>query len=194
MTRKIINQSAVMTADANLSLFAPEIKQTFTTTLAYNFTVRVISGSLSGQKFKGFFSYNDSLVTGKGSEEIGVKEGLSVNFNFLGRTYTEADDFNSSLYPRVLFENGMLVGLDFEIFTDKFSFQIIRNFGNNSSFFNYFIKDGLTEKTGKGKVIYRVRELPNTSDFCLGTWNTRQKSSSQTHIWSKKKKTRQRKA
>jgi hypothetical protein len=113
---------------------------------------------LSGQQFEGSFSYDGSTLTGIGSEEVGVKNGLSVSFEFLGVTYTQANDFNYPLYPRVLFEDGRLAGLDFEAFNSRVSYQIIRDFANKSSFFTYSLEEDETETMGSGIVTYSLRE------------------------------------
>lgn len=158
MTSNIVKSSAVATTGAAMSLAAIKANPTQAATVTYDFTVYVTSGSLSGQQFEGFFSYKNSTLTGIGSEEIGVKEGLFVRFELLGVTYTEASDFNSPLYPRVLFENGSLAGLDFEVFNSQVSYQLIRDFDKKSSCFTYRLADEATLRTGSGTVTYSLRE------------------------------------
>lgn len=170
MTSNIVKSSAVATPGIDLSLTAIEANSIQAVIVTYDFLVKVSSGCLSGKQFEGFFSYNHSLLTGIGSEEVGAKEGLSVNFEFLDVVYTEASDFDSPLYPQVLFEEGNLAGLDFEAFNNGVSYQIIRDFGNRSSFFSYLLKDGETTRTGSGSVIYSLRQdslisIPQTSSF-----------------------------
>ncbi len=40
--------------------------------ITYDFVVNVISGSFRGRQFNGFFSYEPSILTGKGPETIAV--------------------------------------------------------------------------------------------------------------------------
>jgi hypothetical protein len=161
MTSNIVQSSTAKTA--NLSFTTIEAYPRQAATLTYDFIVNIASGFLSGKQFEGFFSYDNSTLTGIGSEEVGVNEGLSINFEFLDVIYTEANDFNFPLYPRVLFEDGRLAGLDFEAFNSQVSYQIIRNFGNNSSFFSYLIEDGETTRTGSGIVTYFLRNGSSNS-------------------------------
>ena len=170
MTSNIVKSSAVATPGLDLSLTAIEANRVQAVMVTYDFIVKVSSGCLAGKQFEGFFSYDHSLLTGIGSEEIDTKEGLSVNFEFLDVIYTEANDFDSPLYPRVLFEEGNLAGLDFEAFNNGVSYQIIRDFGNRSSFFSYLLKDGETTRTGSGSVVYSLRQdsllsIPETSSL-----------------------------
>lgn len=158
MTSNIVKDSVAVSTDALLSLTAIEANLTQPATATYDFIVNVTSGALSGQQFAGYFSYNHSTLTGIGSEEIGVEEGLSVSFEFLGVSYTEASDFDSPLYPRVLFENGKLAGLDFEAFDNNTSYQIIRDFDNKSSVFTYRLEGDSNQRMGSGSVTYLLRE------------------------------------
>jgi hypothetical protein len=158
MTRNIIESSTLAIADESLSLSNSEANSTQAATITYDFTVDVTTGSLAGQRLEGFFSYDCSTLTGIGSEEIGVEQGLFVSFELLGVTYTESDDFNSPLYPRVLFENGSLTGLDFEAFNSRVSYQIIRDFDRKNSCFSYRLEDEATLRTGSGIVTYSLRE------------------------------------
>lgn len=93
----IYQKIAVATVSA-LSLVAIETNEVVAATVTYDFTAEitrdVTGSSLEGQKFEGFFSYDDSMLTGIGQESLGgaagVVNGVKVSFNFLGVTYTEA--------------------------------------------------------------------------------------------------------
>lgn len=155
---KKMTSNIVATAGEAPKLTAIEANPTQDSTVTYDFVVNVTSGSLSGQQFTGFFSYNRSTITGIGSEEVGVSEGLSVRFEFLGMTYTEANDFDAPLYPRVLFENGKLAGIDLEAFDNGVSYQIIRDFDNKNSVFTYRLEGESSKRMGSGSVSYSLRE------------------------------------
>ncbi|HEY9633864.1 MAG TPA: hypothetical protein V6D14_10685 [Coleofasciculaceae cyanobacterium] len=162
MTSNIVKSSSVKTAGTDLSLTTIEANVTQAATVTYDFIVNVTSGCLSGKQFEGYFSYDSSTLRGIGSEEVGAQEGLSINFEFLDVLYTEANDLDFSLYPRLLFEDGNLAGLDFEAFNNGVSYQIIRDFGNRSSFFSYLLQEGETTRAGSGSVTYILRKDSST--------------------------------
>ncbi|UBF27428.1 hypothetical protein K9N68_05630 [Kovacikia minuta CCNUW1] len=87
--------------------------QTFS--LTYNFTVNITTGTYAGNSYTGAFSYDNSNLTGSGLEFVSPTQGnLGVLFNFLNRTYTQAQDRDAvSGFPRVYFRNGNLLGLSF---------------------------------------------------------------------------------
>ena len=82
-------------------------------TITYDFKADVISGSLLGQTFAGFLSYDDSALTGVGAEALGVADELKVSFNFLGATYTEKNEVEFPDFPVTNLNNGVFEGLDF---------------------------------------------------------------------------------
>lgn len=63
----------------------------------YDFRVNVISGSLKGRQFEGSFSYDPSMLKGKGQETIKVQE---IEFNYLSK-YTQQDGI-----PDISFTDG----------------------------------------------------------------------------------------
>ncbi|MEL6461013.1 MAG: PEP-CTERM sorting domain-containing protein [Cyanobacteria bacterium J06621_15] len=84
--------------------------QSVAATITYDFEVRNLTGSLAGNTYSGFFSYDDSLpanqMTGNGLETItSYGGGLSFNFDFMGTVYDETND----PYDRtqVTFNNGV---------------------------------------------------------------------------------------
>lgn len=94
--------------------------------VTYNFTVQISSdayeaqGLLNGITEQGSFTYDDTYLTGIGSEYAsGLQGNLTLQFNFLNHIYAEKDDLNygnnSYLYdyPTAFFSNGTLLGLDF---------------------------------------------------------------------------------
>lgn len=87
--------------------------------VTYDFTVNVTKGSLAGQSYSGTFSYDDSILKGTGSEELGVAQGLKVCMNYFGRTYRETEDSSYPTFPKLIFEKGQLKHLDFWIQPQK---------------------------------------------------------------------------
>ncbi|BAY82745.1 hypothetical protein NIES267_22290 [Calothrix parasitica NIES-267] len=93
-----------------ISLGTINAGQSVAATITYDFEVRNLTGSLAGNTYSGFFSYDDSLpenqMTGIGAETITSSlGGLSFNFDFLGTVYDETND----TYDRtqVGFNNGV---------------------------------------------------------------------------------------
>lgn len=75
----------------------------------------VTFGPHLGATASGSFTYDDTLVTGVGSETIRVPE-LSLTLDFLGQTFDESDDidfFNVDPYPSLTFEDGTPVAINF---------------------------------------------------------------------------------
>ena len=112
----IYQKLAVATATAALSLAAMEAKTVQAATIIYDFTVDVTSGPLTGTQSFGSFSYDDLALTGTGLETLGVNEGLSISFDFLGKTYNETNDIGSPDYPIVQFQDQSLLGLNFFVY------------------------------------------------------------------------------
>lgn len=107
-------------AIAGLSLAVTTVRPVQAATISYNFELNTTNGLLAGEKGQGSFSYDDSTLTGKGLESLGKKQGLSVQLNFLGTNYTEADDVNNNddptdIEPLVDFANGNLSGLNLSL-------------------------------------------------------------------------------
>jgi hypothetical protein len=88
----------------------------FATTITYDFAATPNTGSLAGQTYSGWFSFDDSLLTNSGQERLSPTHGdLNVSFTFDGTTYVTSDDENYSTFPQVTFEDGTLVGLSFVV-------------------------------------------------------------------------------
>lgn len=102
-----------------LSLTAIETSPVFAATLSYNFFVDVTSGSLAnsslvGNKYKGYFSYDDSALEDGEAESV---KGLSLSFDFFGH-YTEENDHSYPDYPVAYFNERELLGLDYLSYTN----------------------------------------------------------------------------
>ena len=89
--------------------------QAYAVPVTYDFTVTVTQGGLAGNSFNGSFSYDDAKLKGKGVEELGIDEGLTTCMNYLGRTYRETDDTSYPTFPKLRFEDGKIVQLNFWI-------------------------------------------------------------------------------
>lgn len=131
MANNIFTKLTVATAGAALSFVAIEADPVQAATITYDFDVNVTSGPLDNNIYEGSFSYDDSTLTGTGLETVGVAEELSVSFEFLGVTYTEANDNNFLFnFPIVEFKDGSLVGLQY-IVNDTPNNSIFALFGDN---------------------------------------------------------------
>ena len=75
--------------------------------ITYDFEVNnIVSGSLVGETYSGFFEYDDSTLTGNNEESLSVS---ALSFNFLGVNYTE----DSLSGTEAIFDNGDFSGLNF---------------------------------------------------------------------------------
>ncbi|MEG4227696.1 hypothetical protein QUA35_16955 [Microcoleus sp. N9_B2] len=89
--------------------------QAYAVPVTYDFTITVSKGGLAGNSFNGSFTYDDAKLKGKGVEELGIDEGLTTCMNYLGRTYRETDDTSYPTFPKLRFEDGKIVQLNFWI-------------------------------------------------------------------------------
>ncbi len=88
----------------NFSMLAQEIQKVQQSLpVTYEFTIKVVSGTLSGQTYTGSFSYDPKLLKGQGAESIVAQ---SLQFNYLP---ANQQSFDSS--GNLSFNNGTLVSL-----------------------------------------------------------------------------------
>ena len=81
--------------------------------VTYDFTVNVVKGSLEGNVYNGFFSYDDEELTGKGKETINAQKGLKVCMNFFNQMHSETKDVDYPEYPVLTLKEGKPEILDF---------------------------------------------------------------------------------
>ncbi len=95
-------------------------------TLLQPFSIDVTSGDLAGETFSGSLSFKDSLLSGVGQEIVTAEDGLTLDFDFSGTTFTEADDFGfeTGLFPEVSFLDGSFSGLNYVVDTGDVFFAI----------------------------------------------------------------------
>lgn len=155
---------AFTSAGLALSLAVMKANSVNAATLTYNFNVDITTGSLSNNTYEGSFSYDDSNLTGIGLESVGVDDELSVVFNFLGRTYTEADDNAASFnFPIAEFRDGNLVGLQYLV-NDTLNNFIFSVFGDEpeglggGDKFQYLDVNSL--EVSEGSVTYSLDSSP----------------------------------
>ncbi|MEH2224069.1 PEP-CTERM sorting domain-containing protein [Nostoc sp.] len=132
---------------------ATVVKPTQAALVNYDFAVNATSGDRPGQYF-GSFRYDDSTLTAIGDETLGVSNGLSIVFDYLGTQYTEAIDFDYPLSPVVSFTNGNLSGLSYLV-EDRF--LIGNNPGNpntGGTKFYSIVSADLLSTTEVGTVTY----------------------------------------
>ena len=90
-------------------------------TITYDFTVDVFFGPLSGNTFAGWFSFDDTNLTGVGSEVLDIpNDDLKIEFSFLGETF-DRDDESFEIFdrippvPSISFLDGVLEGLSYRV-------------------------------------------------------------------------------
>jgi hypothetical protein len=81
-----------------------------------NFTSTALGGVFDGTVATGSFTYDDSLITGSGIENITAAQGLTLQLTVFGQIFTEQDDFEySSGLPQLDFDNGSASFLNFVV-------------------------------------------------------------------------------
>lgn len=100
---------------ATLTLVSTVTQSVQAAPVSYDFTVNVTKGRLAGKSFTGTFSYDTAKLQGKGIEELGVAQGLTVCMNFFGKNYIETNDSSYPTFPKLIFENGKVKQLNFWI-------------------------------------------------------------------------------
>lgn len=167
----IYQKLTVATATAVLSLAAMEAKIQ-AATITYDFTIDVTSGPLTDTEPSGFFSYDNSTLTGTGLEALGVNQGLSIAFNFLGDTYNETNDIDFPAFPIVQFQDRQLLGLSFVAFYAPFFQTIgigdtvdvsIGEIGRGGGSIFAYDTDPSVGFEGVGEVTYTARPVPEPS-------------------------------
>lgn len=164
---KFAQKLAVAAAGSAFFTFmeAASVKPILAATITYDFTLDVTSGSLTGIQGSGFFSYDDSTLTGIGLETLGDSEELSISFNFLGKAYNETDDADFPDFPFVQFQDSSLLGLSFlTVRNDEFRFQIENSDPNPDVLGgNEFTFSSPLDIEGSGIVNYSLRPVPEPS-------------------------------
>lgn len=110
--KNTLQKFALATASLVLSLALVDARPA--EAVNFNFEGEIDSGALSGERFQGSFSYDESLVSGTGDfffqEYIPV---ANLEFDFLGSTFTESNDVYGG--PEVAFIGNDLAGLSFNV-------------------------------------------------------------------------------
>lgn len=171
MLINLFNKTVISTAIALIG-FSIETSYVQAATVTYDFDVKLTSGLLNNNLYKGFFSYDDSNLTKVGQEKIEIEDNLSLSFDFLDVSYTEVSDVNYNFgFPFVEFNNGNLVGLAY-IVNDIPNNSIFAIFGDDpdglggGSRFQYIDADSFELGEGEvseGSVSYRLRPIPEPS-------------------------------
>lgn len=154
MANNIFTKLTIATVSAALSFTTIEAKPIQAATITYDFDVYLTSGPQTGNTYAGSFNYNNSTLTGTGLETVGVSQGLSVSFDYLGVTYTEADDLKLSPFsddprrrvdpgPLVSLSDGDLLGLDFIFSKDGVPTRISDSRFNEQSASTRFVNSGI---------------------------------------------------
>lgn len=161
---KFCQNLIIATASVVLTSAVLEATPTHAVVLTYDFTVNITSGSLLGQEFEGFFSYDDSAV-----EDSQLTPVLAFSFDFLGNTYTETDGV--SVVPNFEIESVDYTGLDlFKVLSNPPSSPISAfSFNPNGSSFYYWddlynTGYGLSPVDSYGSVAYALRSQEPQQD------------------------------
>jgi len=169
MLKNILCKLAIATAGSALSFAAIEVKAVQSSTVEYNFFVNVNSGVLINNDYRGYFRYDDSTLIGSGFESVGANQGLKLNLEFLGKRYSDLNQFQDKNIPltlnlpRLYFFDGSLLGLIYFVIDGQVDPQDPGKcidsclvFGIEYTNFEYLRDNarGETEDRGVGSVIY----------------------------------------
>ena len=91
------------------------INSTWAKPVTYDFTVKVVEGSLKGNSYSGFFTYDDEKLVNQGQEIMTVEQGLKVCMNFFEQMRDESKDVDYPQYPQLILQDGQPETLDFWI-------------------------------------------------------------------------------
>lgn len=136
-------------------------------TFQADFFVDIVSGDfLVRETFSGQLTYDDSLLTGVGTELLGPDSGLlSLSFEYVAAdlttpaSYTEADDDIASGFPLVTFQAGALAGLDYSVAITQDLFLQFREEPLGSGEFGFFTDDFSTFGFNTGTIAFADPEL-----------------------------------
>ncbi|MEH2285585.1 MAG: PEP-CTERM sorting domain-containing protein [Nostoc sp.] len=145
---------------------AAVVKPTQAALVNYGFTVNATSGDNPGQYF-GSFQYDDSTLTAIGEETLGVSNGLSILFDYVGTQYTEASDFDYPSSPVVSFTNGNLSGLSYLVEDRFFIGNDPVNSNTGGTKFYSILSANLLSTTEAGRVTYS-KSTPIPEPMTLG--------------------------
>lgn len=131
-----------------------------------DFFVDIIDGDfLLGETFSGQLAYEDSLLSGVGTELIDPDSGLlSLTFDYVTAdlttpaTYTEADDDIANGFPLAVFQDGELTGLDYSVSINQdLAFQF-REEPLGSGDFGFFTDNFSTFEFNTGAIAFAEPE------------------------------------
>jgi PEP-CTERM motif len=183
MANSIYQKLALATAGTVLSFAAMQTNPVNAAIITYDFTAKVTGGSLAGNSYNGFFSYDDTAPSPTGIASIPYYGVTEFNFGFAGTTFTQRDlrfdcrilqNCGTSLFipdgefvepffqiPRggtpslIYFQNVSFMG--FPGSTSRVLFQFFG--GLNGSFFSYQLPSE-RPTFGSGSVKYSLRTTP----------------------------------
>ncbi|MFN6571477.1 PEP-CTERM domain protein [Nostoc minutum NIES-26] len=176
---KLAKNFGVATVAVAISVAAGAIP-TQAAVVNYDFMVNAIAGDYPGQYY-GSFSYDDSTLTGTGEETLGINNGLSIAFNYLGIKYTEKNDIDYGYgAPFVSFQNGNLLGINYLVEDRFFIGSNPENLNTGGAKFYSIVSADLTSATQVGTVSYSQVPEPMTLGGTvvtgtLGLWLKRKK-------------------
>ncbi|BCL39214.1 hypothetical protein [Nostoc sp. MS1] len=144
-----LSRFLVVSTAIALASFTPALAKA--ATITYDVQVAIDSGPLNGKNYKGFFSYDDSSLTGIGDEAIALS---NFGFSFEGKTYNLASD----PYAQVNFNNGSFLGLDFAVASAPSPTFISGFFDLNEAFFSYDLSGSSAfGRSGTGGITFTLR-------------------------------------
>lgn len=168
MASNIFPKLAIAIAGSVLSFAAIEAHPAHAAIITYDFNVDVTRGSLAGNTYNGFFSYDDtSFPPARSPSTIQPYFDVSeFNFNFAGRTYNVGDlrfdcrpSSGSACFPLVITGGQVVTKLD----TPPFTFLTPR--GGTLTSFNFMNVGFMGFPTSTSQPLFQIEDFLKTSFF-----------------------------
>ncbi len=96
---------------ASIMFFLSSYVNAVPVTEQLNLTVN--NGAFVGAVATGSFTYDDALIFQVPVQDITPMQGLTINLNAFGQTFTELNDVDYPAYPALRFLDGVVSSLDF---------------------------------------------------------------------------------
>ena len=135
--------------------------------LQYAFTGTLDSGSLLGETYSGQASFDDSALTGTGSESLPLS---ALAFNFHGNSFGLG---SGSVAPTADFLDGVFLGLSYEVAAIDPDFSLVSGASAISEAYLAYTPDNSANAAGFGALIYsQVVQVPEPATLALigGGW------------------------
>lgn len=122
----------------------------------YAFAGTVDFGSLVGESYSGEASFDDSALTGTGSETLSL---VTLTFSFHGDTFDQASGTGA---PTADFLDGIFLGLSYEVTAIDPDFSLVSGGSDIAEAYLAYTPDNIGDDPGFGSLVYNPVPEPAT--------------------------------